>query len=376
MLLLSLMMKEEHTYVQTVVKWKPSLYILIILILLTTACSSNNTPEAEPSEPVVETPGPADELTEEPEAEPEPEPELAYVAPLTGIRSAEPVDERPLAVMINNAPAARPQSGLSQADHIYEVLAEGGITRLIAIFQSEGAGETLGPIRSIRPYLIELGESYGGILAHAGGSPAAYSILQNEGKPHLDEISNGGPYYFRSSDRKAPHNLYSSVDQLRVGAENRGYSVENNAPVYSYMEQEGAEVSGEAVNSFDVYYLNDSYTVSYEYDSAMQQYLRSVNGTEDLDANDGTRLAASNIVVLSTSHRVLDDVGRLALNLSSGGEAMLFQQGQLIRAEWKKSSGDIIRFYKDGKELPLVPGKSFFSIVPDSPALEEHITLH
>lgn len=361
---------------QTVVKWKPSLYILIILILLTTACSSNNTPEAEPSEPVVETPGPADELTEEPEAEPEPEPELAYVAPLTGIRSAEPVDERPLAVMINNAPAARPQSGLSQADHIYEVLAEGGITRLIAIFQSEGAGETLGPIRSIRPYLIELGESYGGILAHAGGSPAAYSILQNEGKPHLDEISNGGPYYFRSSDRKAPHNLYSSVDQLRVGAENRGYSVENNAPVYSYMEQEGAEVSGEAVNSFDVYYLNDSYTVSYEYDSAMQQYLRSVNGTEDLDANDGTRLAASNIVVLSTSHRVLDDVGRLALNLSSGGEAMLFQQGQLIRAEWKKSSGDIIRFYKDGKELPLVPGKSFFSIVPDSPALEEHITLH
>ncbi|MFD1136665.1 DUF3048 domain-containing protein [Paenibacillus urinalis] len=328
---------------QTVVKWKPSLYILFILILLTTACSSNSTPEAEPSEPVVETPGPADELTEEPEAEPEPE--LAYVAPLTGIRSAEPVDERPLAVMINNAPAARPQSGLSQADHIYEVLAEGGITRLIAIFQSEGAGETLGPIRSIRPYLIELGESYGGILAHAGGSPAAYSILQNEGKPYLDEISNGGPYYFRSSDRKAPHNLYSSVDQLREGP-------------------------------FDVYYLNDSYTVSYEYDSAMQQYLRSVNGAEDLDANDGTRLAASNIVVLSTSHRVLDDVGRLALNLSSGGEAMLFKQGQLIRAEWKKSSGDIIRFYKDGKELPLVPGKSFFSIVPDSPALEEHITLH
>lgn len=354
-------------------KWKPLLYILFILVLLTTACSANSTPEAGPSEPVVEIPSPSEEMTEEPGVESESE--LAYVAPLTGIRSAVPVDQRPLAVMINNAPAARPQSGLSQADHIYEVLAEGGITRLIAIFQSEGAAETLGPIRSIRPYLIELGESYGGILAHAGGSPAAYSILQNEGKPYLDEISNGGPYYFRSSDRKAPHNLYSSVDQLREGAENRGYSAENSAPEYSYMEQ-GAEVSGEEASSFDIYYLSDSYTVSYEYDSTVQQYVRSVNATPDLDANDGTRLAASNIIVLSTSHQVLDDVGRLALDLSSGGEAMLFQQGQLIRAEWRKSSGDIIRFYKDEKELPLVPGKSFFSIVPESPALEEHITFH
>ena len=81
--------------------------------------------------------------------------------------------------MVNNAPAARPQSGLSAADIIIEVLAEGGITRFIAIFQSEGGAESVGPIRSIRPYLIELGESYDGVLIHAGGSPEAYSILQN-----------------------------------------------------------------------------------------------------------------------------------------------------------------------------------------------------
>lgn len=94
-----------------------------------------------------------------------------YTAPLTGLPVDEAITRRPLAVMINNAPAARPQSGLSSADIILEVLAEGGITRFIAIFQSEGAAETVGPVRSIRPYLIELGESYDGVLVHAGGSP-------------------------------------------------------------------------------------------------------------------------------------------------------------------------------------------------------------
>ncbi|MCM3786203.1 DUF3048 domain-containing protein [Neobacillus mesonae] len=352
---------------------KTFVLMLLTLIVFITACSESTSAPPEPSVPVAPAPADPQESSETPEGESEPE--LGFTAPLTGLPAAEPVNNRPLAVMINNAPAARPQSGLSQADLIYEVLAEGGITRLIAIFQSEGTTETLGPIRSIRPYLIELGESYGSILAHAGGSPAAYSILQNEAKPYLDEISNAGAYYFRSNDRKMPHNLYSTVDSLREAAAEKGYSEEDNAPVYTYLDQE-ASVTGEAASSFDLNYLSDSYTVSYEYDETLQQYLRSVNGAEDLDAYDGTRLAASNIIVLSTTHQVLDDVGRLAVDLSSGGEAMLFQQGKLIRGQWSKSSGDIIRIFKDGQELSLVPGKTFFSIVPETPALEEHITLH
>lgn len=351
--------------------------MILCILLLLTACRAEAPELAEPSDLDIEEPieltDPLDQ-TDPTDPSQEKEPDFAYTAPLTGMKIEEPAEKRPVAVMINNAPAARPQMGLSHADQIYEVLAEGGITRLIAIFQSEGTTETVGPIRSIRPYLIEIGESYGGILAHAGGSQAAYSILQNQNKPYLDEISNAGPYYFRSSERKAPHNLYSSLDQLREAVAKRGYSEENKSPVYRYME-EGAQVKGEEALHFDITYLTSSYEVSYDYDESKGTYVRSVEGREDIDADNGQRLTASNIIVLSTAHKVLDDVGRLSVDLTSGGDAMLFQQGKVIHAKWSKKADDLIRVSKEGMELPLVPGKTFFSIVTSVPPLDEHVII-
>lgn len=347
-----------------------SFMVILVFLVLITACQADAPELNEPAKMDVEIPvEPADPTKQETE------PSYAYTAPLTGIKVEEAAEKRPVAVMINNAPAARPQSGLSQADQIYEVLAEGGITRLVAIFQSEGSIETVGPIRSIRPYLIELGESYGSILAHAGGSQAAYSILQNEDKPYLDEISNAGSYYFRSNDRKAPHNLYSSIDQLREAAAKRGYDKDNRSPVYSFMD-EGAQIEGEQALHFDITYLkNSSYQVSYDYDDSTSSYVRSVEGKEDMDANNGNSLSASNIIVLSAAHKVLDDVGRLSIDLTSGGDAMLFQKGKVIHAKWSKNGSDLIRLTKNGTELALVPGKTFFSIVTDNPPLNEHVLI-
>ncbi|MEC2346879.1 DUF3048 domain-containing protein, partial [Paenibacillus barengoltzii] len=133
------------------------------------------------------------QLTETPEDNPEPEPAApAYTAPLTGLPLEEPLTRRPLAIMINNAPAARPQSGLIDADVVYEVLAEGGVTRLVSIFHSQADNAKIGPIRSIRPYMIDLGESYHGVLVHAGASNEAFAILQRQHKEDLDEITNAG----------------------------------------------------------------------------------------------------------------------------------------------------------------------------------------
>lgn len=131
-------------------KWNKSRTAASLLIVALSLSACQNKELAQPTpEPV---PAPVQE-----EQVPEEEPAAKFKAPLTGLPSDEAITRRPLAVMINNAPAARPQSGLSSADIIMEVLAEGGITRYIAIFQSEGADETVGPVRSIRPYLIELG---------------------------------------------------------------------------------------------------------------------------------------------------------------------------------------------------------------------------
>lgn len=341
-----------------------------LLCMTMMSCSAlSNTGESE------SVPKPTQQETEKKVLEPPKEPSVpAFTAPLTGLPVEQPVIERPLAVMINNAPAARPQAGLSQADMVYEVLAEGGITRLVAFFQSHGGDVKIGPVRSIRPYLIELGETYGALPIHAGGSTDAYAILQQQRKEHLDEISNGGAYFWRSKDRRPPHNLYTDVSRLRKGSDSKGYA-QTEVPVYRYLKTgETPVMVDESVASLHIRFLLKSYRVSYTYDPADQRYKRFVNEKSHLDQNNNQQLSAANVIVMSTRHRTLDDVGRLSVELDGSGEAMVFQQGKLIRAEWQHISGDAIRFMKNGVEIPLTPGTSYIHVVPADTSLAEHVT--
>lgn len=359
--------------------WKIGLLSVAAAVMLS-ACSGDKKAEPQPEVSV-----PVDTSVEETTAV---EKELPYTAPLTGLPLEEPVTQRPLAVMINNAPAARPQSGLGQADIVVEVLAEGGITRLIGIYQSQSGIDKIGPIRSIRPYLIELGESYGGVLVHAGGSPEAYSIIQRQGKEDLDEIGNAGAYFWRDNERKAPHNLYSSDEKLREGVGKLGYRDEINIPEYTFYpvvssETEDASATtsapgapaGEAAAKLEITFLLKNYLVGYEYEPEANVYKRTINGNPHIDLNDNEQLQAANVIVLGADHKVLDDVGRLAINLERGGEAMLFQNGQVIEGKWARAAGDMIRFVKDGKEVPLVPGTTYINIVPNDPTFESHVTI-
>lgn len=373
--------------------WRTSI-LSISAVLMLSACSGGKKEEPVVT-PEVQTP------VESPAETPPGKETAAFTAPLTGMPLEEASNRRPLSVMINNAPAARPQSGLSQADIVYEVLAEGGITRLIAIFQSQTGIEKIGPIRSIRPYLINIGESYGGVLVHAGGSPEAYSIIKKQGKQDLDEIGNAGAYFWREKDRKAPHNLYSSDEKLREGADKHKFSGDVTIPKYTFMKEEVAEPdsdsgsisaeaaepdsdsgsvsadvpAGEAAAKVDITFLLKNYVVGYTYDEQSKLYQRSINGQPHIDLNNNSVLTAANVIVLGANHKVLDDVGRLAVDIDPGGEAMLFQQGKVIKGQWVRSAGDVIRFMKDGKEVPLVPGTTYFNIVPNSPAFDTHITI-
>ncbi|KAF6570162.1 DUF3048 domain-containing protein [Paenibacillus sp. SEL3] len=343
-----------------------------LLCMTLMSCSAmSNTGDTEP------VPQPTKHKTEKEALEPPKEQSTpAFTAPLTGLPVEQPVLERPLAVMINNAPAARPQAGLSQADMVYEVLAEGGITRLVAFFQSHGGDVKVGPVRSIRPYLIELGETYGALPIHAGGSTDAYAILQQQRKEHLDEISNGGAYFWRSKDRRPPHNLYTDVNRLRKGSDSKGYATHTDVPVYTYLKSgETPVMVDETATSLQIRFLLKSYRVSYTYDPADQQYKRFVNEKSHVDQNNNQQLSAANVIVMSTRHRTLDDVGRLSVELDGSGEAMVFQQGQLIQAEWQHTPGDAIRFMKNGVEIPLTPGTSYIHVVPADTPLKEHVTI-
>lgn len=338
--------------------WTQLLCVTALLMLLLAACAKQ-APPVEPDEPVED----IGEVVEEAPPAPEPEPEPQLAAVLTGLPVAELNNARPIAVIVNNFAAARPQSGLTHADVLWEVLAEGGITRIVAIFQSDSFTDMIGPVRSIRPYLIELGEMYHGVLAHAGGSPDGYAILQKQKKPYLDEISNAGPWFWREKFRKAPHNLYTNLEKLREGSAKKKYDAEVTIPVFPFAQAD-AVISGEPATQLEVRFLLKNYKVSYTYDDAAQLYKRFVNGEPHTDLNDESQLAATNLVILGTKHKVLDKEGRLAVDLEMGGEAKVFMQGKAMDARWERSDDGMIRIRKDGSEIAFLPGKTFYHIVP------------
>ncbi|QUL55626.1 DUF3048 domain-containing protein [Paenibacillus tritici] len=349
------------------------LYALILTAAMLSACGQE---QATPAPVRVVAPTAQPQLTEVPQPSPSPTatPAPALVSGLTGLPVAEGTLPRPLAVMINNAPAARPQSGISEADILYEVLAEGGITRLIGIFQSHEGVVKIGPIRSIRPYLLDIGESYGGVTVHAGGSPDAYAILQREKKADMDEIGRAGAYFWRDKERKAPHNLYSNAAKLREGAAKLGYAGSVKVPALLFNDPDYIPVEGNPALELSVSFLLKSYTVGYKYNAEQRTYARWVNGKPYLDLNNDSPVEAANIIVMGSDHKVLDDVGRLKVDTELGGEALLFQRGVSVSGKWSRSPGDIIRFVKeDGKEALMYPGVTHILIVPNSPSFSSHV---
>lgn len=297
-----------------------------------------------------------------------------FIAPLTGLPLDHEATLRPIAVMVNNFAAARPQSGLPNADVVWEVLAEGGITRLVAVFQSTDAITPIGPIRSNRPYLIRIGEAYHAVLAHAGASTAGYDLLQHHNKDYLDEISNAGAYFYRESFRKAPHNLYSNLEKLRAGAAKKKYAESVEIPTFPWSEA-GATAAGTDAAQVKLHFLLKDYVVSYTYDPGTKQYLRFINDKPHTDLETKAQLGATNLVVLGAKHKTYDDYGRLEIDLESGGPAMLIQLGKAVSCEWVRSADGVIRLMKDGQELPFVPGHTFYHIMPLTPTFEGHIEL-
>jgi hypothetical protein len=350
-----------------------TLALLVMLLLIAAGCGGKKE-EAEggvEQETEQETPI----VIQEPEPEPEPE-EPAVVAPLTGVPRETEAKLRPVAVMINNLAPARPQSGLPHADVVWEVLAEGGITRLIAIFQSDEAYDgAIGPIRSIRPYMIELAESYNAVIVHAGASNDAYAILQRQKKEHLDEITNAGTWFRRDSSRKAPHNLYSDLPNLRTGAEKRGYPADVAIPAFRFLDAAGESAAAGDALEVDIRFQLKNYIVTYRYDAEKRQYLRFINGEPHTDLVSGEQLAAVNLAVLGASHQVLDNEGRLAIDLNAGGPAMLIRHGEAIECTWQRDAGGVIRLVKDGEELPFARGTVYYHIVPDPQSVADHVTI-
>lgn len=342
------------------------LFIIFVMALMS-GCGQTYVEEADSDEVedaiVEEEPEEPDELEEEPEPEPEPEPIIyPHTQPLTGMGTEEPLEARPVMVLIENSPAARPQSGLDAADIVYEVLAEGEITRFLAVYQSESP-EVIGPVRSIRPYMVEIGDGLDALIVHAGWSQEAMNMLVERKLPHFDEIYGDGAYYWRSDERKAPHNLYTSIELIRKGADNKGYRKNWNDPKLTFVPQgEQPDIEGDQASRVHINYIS-GYYVDYFYNEETVNYERHMLGDPHIDLESENVLTATNIIVAKTAHRIVDNIGRRHIDVTGSGEGYLFQQGKAMEITWQHKNG-VIRVMKDGKEMPLLPGKTWIHFIP------------
>lgn len=335
------------------------LVFVFLLFIATVACSKNNEDELLDLD---------EELVVQDETEPDLMKEpvvteilLPFKAPLTGMPSSKLIDTRIAMVIIENHNQARPQTGLDKADMVYEILAEGGITRFAAFYQSEYP-ESVGPVRSIRPYFIRLSEGFEALIVHAGWSPEAQSIIQKEKLPSINGLTWEPKYFWRIKERKAPHNMYTNFENIKEAAQKLKFKEVAKSPQFMFKGR-NEEAKGEAATEIEIKY-NSSYRVDYHYDSAKEIYTRSINDKPHEDAITKEVLSTTNLLVILTKHKVLDSDGRLSVDITSGGKGYLFQRGKVQEITWKNDEG-IIHPYLNGTQLSLYPGKTWINIVTD-----------
>ncbi len=320
-------------------------------------------------------PKPEPEVELEPELEPELELEPEPIGPnsrLTGLPiHKEAYDLRPIGVMISNIETALPQYGISDADIIYEVMVEGGITRLFALFQDFNT-DKIGPIRSSRHYFLDLALEHDAIYTHVGQSvyaTAAFKTLDIDrfyGISYLDLILT-----FQDEDRRPPHSTFTSYDHLIATWDELKYDKESNYDnlKFNFSDEpillaEGTDLTSIKLDYSGMYRTNPKLV----YNDEDGLYYRFQFETEHIDGANNEQLAFKNIIVqYTTTWWIKDDPnGCIDMNLVSSGEGMYITNGKMVPITWSKDDHYAITeyFLENGSKLVLNPGKIMVSIYP------------
>ena len=346
---------------------------LLAALLLLSACG------AAAHEPAASSAGASEEAVSAiapAEPVPEPEPEPLFLHPLTGLAVEKDLSaDRPVAVMLNNLKKALPQCGISQADILYEAPAEGGITRMMGVFQSvEDVGE-IGTVRSARPYYVELAMGLDAVYLHAGGSPGAYSIIKKYSVSALDCVN--GPYegtlFWRDPVRRKNAGLEHSVLTS-------GEKITQLFPTYTNLRkthadgytapltftQDGTPDDGAAAGTITIRYSNYK-TGVFRYDAESGNYLAEEYGAPYVDGNNGQQVAVRNVLVVQTDVSVIsgDTAGRLNVRLTGTGSGYFACGGKVIPITWSKESQTAPMYFFDGAGAPLRlgAGRSYINVV-------------
>lgn len=348
---------------------KRFIYLSIITILLT-ACSKK---VAEVDLPVKAAEPPKITVSPSPSPSPTPPPkEPEFINPLTGLETSEELSKmRPFAIVVNNLKKALPQSGLMQADVFYEVLAEGGITRLVCVGQNY-TSEKIGPIRSARDYFIDFALDNEAVFVHHGGSPGAYSFINKNNIDDIDGMALDGVTFFRDNqrilERGLEHSSYVISDKIRESMANYGITPtlsENYQPMFNFykedddLELEDAKIAEKITLPYSDY--QNSYFV---YSPAKKEYERYQNNEMHLDEAENKQISVKNVIVQFADMEIIDNEGRMKVGLIGEGTGYYFSNGKYIPIKWKKDGHfEQTKWYnKNGELLSINKGKTWINV--------------
>ena len=279
-------------------------------------------------------------------------------------------NDRPIAVMIDNHSDAWPQAGLNQAYMVYEIIVEGGETRLMALFKGADV-EKIGPVRSARHYFVDYAMENDAIYTHFGESPQASSDIKRYGVDEIDGITEDGTTFWRVKDKAAPHNAVTSMEKLIQSAKNKKYTMTSNEEsVLNYVTDEVNLENGQEAISVTIPH-SDLQTVKYEYDEENKVYKRYARGEAQTDWDTDEPVTTKNIIITFCDNYTLSDKenkGRQGLKNIGEFDGYYITNGRAIRIKCIKNARDEQTEYLDmqGNEIQVNDGNTFVNICPTS----------
>ncbi|USN53161.1 MAG: DUF3048 domain-containing protein [Candidatus Nomurabacteria bacterium] len=273
---------------------------------------------------------------------------------------------RPVGVMIENLSIVRPQSGLGQANVVYEALVEGGITRFLAVYLLTDDIPELGPVRSARPYYVDWANELGAIYAHAGGSPTALADIRSKDVFDLDQFYNSQYYWRKNLPRATEHTLFTSTELLQFALRDKEATMTGDYTGWKFKEEAALADRPLEVNPIVLDYSSKSYEVKYTYNREENTYLRFQGDEAHTDQNTGEQISPKNVLVQYVGTR-LADATRLSMDVVGSGDAILFRDGEAIPARWSKSSTSARTIFTDleGQQLIFNAGQTWVQVFPD-----------
>ena len=337
----------------------------LLCALALTACTSV-APQAPPTPDTVTIAPTVDPAKGAAPAPAPPAPVLPPTWPLTGIEGAV-AQRAALAVKIENTAMARPQTGLEQADVVWETIVEFDVSRFVAVFQSQVPAE-VGPIRSVRPMDPPIVAPLHGLIAYSGGQPGIVELVQASGAQSISHDA-GAPGLYRIKTRAAPHNVYGSPQAFWDQADADHQAAPGGQFAFARTLEAASAVAGGSPTTTLSLHLSAASNPSWSWDGT--SWLRS-EGSAPAMAASGARLSATNVVTITADH---PNTGFGAqggapvptYSLVGSGDAVVASGGKTLAARWQKDAQDtpLKLAAADGSPVILAPGNTWVELVPN-----------